>query len=235
MNSYKGTIKDKLYLVLVLIYQIYIEMRDRTIYKYLNKDMVKPWMRHRELTIILEVIENLQPKKCLEWGSGYSTLIFPELIHGDFKWISLEHDKKWSEKIKDMNDCSNVEIHHISTDCSSSSKNNNNFKEYVEFPNKFGKFDLIFVDGRAREKCLIKGYKLLEDDGVIILHDANREKYHKPLELYKQHSLFQDLREEDGGIWLGSKKCNLEEVLDLEKHKDLWNLYRKVGKLSKRI
>ena len=53
--------------------------------------------------------------KVLEWGSGGSTLYFPPMVK---KYVSIEHDVNWYEKLKfDIND--NVEYHHAPIDIES--------------------------------------------------------------------------------------------------------------------
>lgn len=48
-------------------------------------------MRYREIDLISEVIERLNPAMVLEWGSGYSTLYFPKKLSKEAKWLSVEH------------------------------------------------------------------------------------------------------------------------------------------------
>lgn len=43
------------------------------------------------------------------------------------------------------------------------------------------RFDLVFVDGRARRFCLSAGWALLRPGGVMALHDAQRPLYHDVL------------------------------------------------------
>ena len=74
--------------------QMLRDFKDKFKRKFLKRyDM--PWMKSKELDIITEVVTNLQPKICFEWGSGYSTLLFPAMLPTMEKWISLEHHKEW--------------------------------------------------------------------------------------------------------------------------------------------
>jgi hypothetical protein len=41
------------------------------------------------------VLGALQPLRCLEWGSGHSTLRFSSLLSQDAHWLSIEHDRAW--------------------------------------------------------------------------------------------------------------------------------------------
>lgn len=55
-------------------------------------------------------------------------------------------------------------------------------RSYVAFPETLGmRFDLVFVDGRARNFCMPVGLDLLEPGGVLLLHDAQRTEYRETL------------------------------------------------------
>ncbi len=76
-------------------------------------------------------------------------------------------------------------------------------KEYV--------YDLIFIDGREREKCLVEAQRRLNVDGVAMIHDAERPQYKPFIDLYKY------VFYEDGGhtaIMTNSEESNkrLEKV-----------------------
>ena len=42
-------------------------------------------------------------------------------------------------------------------------------------------FDIIFIDGRSRIKCLINSLDLIKKNGVIIFDDSNRKEYKKAI------------------------------------------------------
>jgi hypothetical protein len=46
------------------------------------------------------------------------------------------------------------------------------------------RFDAILVDGRKRRRCLLEARRLVADDGVVILHDAQRPYYHCAFSAY---------------------------------------------------
>jgi SAM-dependent methyltransferase len=199
-----------------------------------------PLMNYKEIIIVKEVLKNRKPKRCLEWGAGYSTLYFPKYIGKSSKWISIEHDKQWFNKIRQLtanND--QVSIYYVPpnqwppTDAHSDGSFSD-FQDYIKFPQKFSeKFDFILIDGRARKFCLIKAFNLLRDDGIVILHDANRKYYHKPFKLYDNQILFCDSRTSAGGIWIGSKKISLNRILDIEKHRLNWRLLENILELTR--
>ena len=107
--------------------------------------------------------------------------------------------------------------------------NYTDFKRYIEYPTRFGKFDYVFVDGRARKDCIVKTHELLNEKGIVVLHDANRKAYHGPFKLYKHQVLYEDCRPW-GGLWIGSKGMDIENVLDVDRHKKLWRIYNALYK-----
>ena len=218
-----------------LIRHGYKEYRDLLYEKLTGKVIPKPWMNYREIEIIEEILRNLKPKKCLEWGAGYSTLYFPKFLDSNAKWISIEHEKEWFEKIKSLNKNPNVEIYLVqpnkypwSDEYGDGSYSDLN--DYIEFPTKFGKFEFTLVDGRARKYCLIKAYELLIDKGIVVLHDANRTYYHEPFRLFKHSLLLTDYRRGGGGIWIGSKGLKLENVVNIDRYIKFWKIISKVGR-----
>ena len=221
-----------LFLYSIVIRYMYKKYKNRFTPRFLKKQEISPWMRYKEIIIMNELLTNLQPEHCLEWGAGYSTLYFPNLLNKNMKWISVEHDKDWARKIKKLNQRSNVKIHHQKpnhfpwTD-EYEDGTYSDLKDYVEFPSKFGKFDCILVDGRARNDCLIKAFDHVEKNGVVILHDANRKYYHEPFKLFKYQALYEDARDDAGGIWIGSKGVQIETIFDVNKYKNLWYLIEK--------
>jgi len=238
MAQHKGNIKDDISIITMLFTQIYNEYKDKILDKVFNKIIIKPWMKYREIEIIKEILRHLQPQKCLEWGAGYSTIYFPIFLIGNSKWISIEHEKNWARKIKNINQNSNIEIFHIRPNCFPWTDEYgdgaySDLTDYITFPSRFGKFDFILVDGRARKDSLIKAYELVKNEGVVVLHDANRKYYHEPFRLYKYHALFKDYRKDAGGLWVGTKGMNIKKVLNVDKHRKLWQIYNKIGKVVK--
>lgn len=94
------------------------------------------------------------------------------------KLISIEHDTKWHNKVKNnlQQDatCNPVDLRLLSkpyhTVCD-------------KFPQEF--FDLIIVDGRDRVKCIEASIKVLKKGGILMVDDAQREKYKPAYDLLK--------------------------------------------------
>lgn len=210
-----------------------------------NGQIIRPMMRKREVAIIEEIITKLKPKKCLEWGSGASTLFFPPKLDDGALWFSVEHDWSWYNKISEglssLNK-NNVEViyNHVEIDVgndtslvSDSDVNDSyhDFKKYISSPDDMGLFDLILIDGRARIDCLRHSIDLLDDDGVVLVHDSNLRRYRECFSMFPERALFEDLRIDlEGGIWLARKGSKIDEILDLRKHKKYW---RDIVKLNR--
>jgi hypothetical protein len=125
-----------------------------------------------------------------EYGSGGSTLYFSRRVK---KIISIEHNPEWFARVKNklMNKgITNYEyycyppeeIHsdddkiYLSTD---SNYKNKNFRRYVEkineYPDNF--FDLVVIDGRARNGCMNNVLTKVKNNGYILLDNSDRDEY----------------------------------------------------------
>jgi predicted O-methyltransferase YrrM len=193
-----------------------------------------PWMLSKELDIMLEVLARLAPTRCLEWGAGGSTLFFPPRIPGLRRWLTMEHDGEWAGKVQSRNQLPQVEVKHIQPDAPigpllPGGAPPQPYDAYVRWPETLGeRFDLVFVDGKARPRCLRSAYGLVEDRGLVVLHDANREQYFTDLPPFRFHERFGDWRHGRGGIWVGSKGRPIGEVLDITLHRRLWRAHERV-------
>lgn len=130
----------------------------------------------------------------LEWGSGNSTVYFSKFLRQKeipFKWIAIEHFIPWHEKVtvmlKENSLSSDVECF-LKSPTHEANKNIQetlNLDEYINFPSTLGiKFNFILVDGRKRKECLDKASGILAPNGVVVLHDAEREWYHDGFKYY---------------------------------------------------
>ena len=127
----------------------------------------------------------IEPKRILEWGPGESTIVMLEECAGDI--TTIEHDNKWYLIWKEKLDCGRCKLLLIPDDEDGPMDN------YSSPPVK-GKFDLIFVDGRQRVKCMNFAKEHLSPSGVVIVHDAERSEYSKGIDLFGELE-----RDEDKG------------------------------------
>lgn len=70
------------------------------VYDVISVFRMKGWMKGWEIDVVLDVIKDLQPTKCLEWGAGGSTILFTKSLLKGSRWISVEHDRNWAIKIR---------------------------------------------------------------------------------------------------------------------------------------
>jgi len=199
--------------------------------------VTRPMMRYREINIIREIIAKVKPKKVLEWGSGYSTLYWHRLLSKDATWLAVEHNKLWADRLTELNDNPNVTIKCVEPENAEWTDEYgdgaySDLSEYINYPTTQGKFDLIIIDGRGRKDCAVVASDLITENGIVILHDANREWYHEPLKEFKFQEFFFDYRNkfEDfkrvaGGIWFGSHQTDLKSIIEVDYHRNLWKYY----------
>jgi predicted O-methyltransferase YrrM len=137
---------------------------------------------------LVELAQSKEALNILEWGSGNSTIFFAKFLRQkgiSFKWVAIEHFIPWYEKILAM-----LEENNLSDDVSCFLKSPTletdknvqetlDLDEYIKFPATLDtKFDFVIVDGRKRKECLEKASTILSQNGIAVLHDAEREWYH---------------------------------------------------------
>jgi len=196
-----------------------------------------PWMKSKELDILVELLDRLAPARCLEWGAGASTTYFPARLPGLERWLSIEHYGPWFDVVQGRNRHPAVEVVHQPPDHGDYAGTRKegtleDFRTYVTLPEaRGGTYDFILIDGRARVHCLEAAFRLVDDRGIVALHDANRESYRATLPPFVHQELFADWRRNRGGLWLGSKARPIAEVLDLETHRRAWRRHQVLAKL----
>ena len=130
--------------------------------------------------------------RVLEFGSGGSTVW---LARRAGSVDSVEHDAGWAERVRDMLGsapglrCAPV-VHSPAVPRSqrplvpsgAPSGRGLDFEQYVSLPLTLGgRFDLILVDGRAREESLLRSLALLGEGGMALLDDSQRPRYQASL------------------------------------------------------
>lgn len=124
-----------------------------------------PMMSQKEVDIIDNLIEKEKPERCLEWGSGNSTIYFPHKHDFIKSWLSIEHNGHYQTYLKNKIK-GNTKVVWVKEE---------DKIDYVDYPNDV--FDFILIDGKRREECLAKAYKLIVNGGIILLHDSARPHY----------------------------------------------------------
>jgi len=122
-----------------------------------------PWMNYSVITL-LQCRLNKQ-MRLFEYGSGYSTLFFSELT-GEV--ISLEYDPAWYEKISKKLPA-NARVMQVKSDVDGC---------YCRAIHQVdGYFDIVVVDGRDRVNSIKQALGKLNEEGIILLDDSQRERY----------------------------------------------------------
>ncbi len=114
--------------------------------------------------------------KILETGSGGSSIFF---LNRCRELVSIEHDKKWVEKIMSLNISESTDrswklIHkNLHADSYAS------YSPYLDYLESLedNTFDLISIDGRLRSQSLIILSKKVKSGGYILLDNSDRKDY----------------------------------------------------------
>lgn len=114
------------------------------------------------------IIEHLnQDMTIFEYGAGNSTLFLNTKVK---EVHSIEHDLKWYNHLKPQLP-QNSFLYYIELKYDG---------DYARFPQSINKkFDLVIVDGRDRVNCMKQAINAINDSGVIVLDDSERERYNE--------------------------------------------------------
>ena len=124
----------------------------------------------------------VKPKRILEWGPGESTKLM-RMMCPDAEIISVEHNEHWYNVAK--KNLKGMDIKLLLHEAPVDDRKDIAWDGYTE-PFVQGKFDLIFVDGRERVRCLQFAKKVVTQNGIVLLHDSEREYYKKGIELFEK-------------------------------------------------
>jgi SAM-dependent methyltransferase len=219
------------------LFLYYVKGTKRKFQKLQGKIGSDPYMKYREIDLFSEILQNLKPQRVLEYGCGFSTLHFPKLLSEAAEWVSIEHNAEWYEQIAPRihQEHSGVRVFHVKPDILNYPHDGyyEHFKSYVDFPEDKGPFDLILIDGMAREACIDKCLDMLSPTGLLVIHDCNRRKYHDNLKKYSNWLIMEDFRETSGGFGWASNTNGLHELADFKKHAILWKIDSNINNFFK--
>lgn len=122
-----------------------------------------PWYSYSAIDLLDKRIkENMT---VFEYGSGNSTIWWASRVK---RLVSCEHDPQWYARIKSVVP-NNVE--YIFAELEPSGNYSKVLLEYKK------EFDLIIIDGRNRVDCAKNCLSSINNTGVIVWDDADRESY----------------------------------------------------------
>lgn len=142
-----------------------------------------PWWTFAASDEVALHLERTPGARVFEWGSGASTL-----------WLgrragtvtSIEHDAAWADSLAPMLPA-NATVRVVppaprsdGTEIGSAKPGfeHLDFSKYVAaLDDEDGQFDLIVIDGRAREACLVRALPRLAPGGLIVFDNVDRERY----------------------------------------------------------
>jgi hypothetical protein len=146
-----------------------------------------PWWTLSAGQKVREFLESSPQARALEWGSGASTVWLGTFCS---QVVSIESDHHWAQMIKDsVGDHVTIvtpaipqAIGHGGVRSKRWGFRKLDFYDYVNAPDYVdGDFDLIVIDGRAREACFEVALGRLAPGGIILFDNTNRRRYRKAL------------------------------------------------------
>lgn len=138
------------------------------------------------------ILKHLRPgSRVLEWGSGGSTLWLADRLPEGASLTSVEHDAAWHQRVRwylntgGGRDRSNVRLLTIpptgpvGTNATIEEEREESLTDYIRAVPDDERFDVIIVDGYARNACLRRAVRLLAPgpESTVFLHDAHRDWY----------------------------------------------------------
>lgn len=155
-----------------------------------------PWTTYASIEFMETILK--PGHQVFEYGSGGSTVFFSDRCAGV---ISVEHDPEWAKAVQDMlktRSITNVDFQLIEpvkgavaadvdaadpTTCASGQApyEDCSFADYVHSIDRYpdDSFDLVVVDGRSRQSCLVDALPKVKPGGWIVLDDAERARYQR--------------------------------------------------------
>lgn len=136
---------------------------------------MSPWMSNQERSLIEDNLN--KDHIMLEWGSGGSTISFAPLVK---KIYSIEHDPAWFRKVDSLK-ANNVDYFLVESNRGRSADDTPK-EDFIDYINKVDdlnvdRFDVVFIDGRARKYCAEKVLKYIDENSLVFIHDFERPRY----------------------------------------------------------
>lgn len=146
-----------------------------------------PLMGQRHLDAIVSALP--PDGRMLEWGLGGSTLYFARHLPPGATVLSVDHDPAWARRVQDalvreaphsapritVRACPpSVPVGQTGTDVEE--REDHLVQAFLDAPGDQS-FDVILVDGWARNACLRRARTMLKPGGRVFLHDAQRPWY----------------------------------------------------------
>lgn len=149
-----------------------------------------PWWTYDAIDVVDRWIgEHPGPVRVYEYGSGASTLWLARRV-GEVH--SVEHHEGFGAMMRDhLGDHPNVDLRVVPPTSSThpvvaSGKEGTDGLDFADYVASIdlapGSFDLVVVDGRAREACLAAALPRLAPDGIVVFDNSRRRRYRSAIE-----------------------------------------------------
>lgn len=142
-----------------------------------------PWWTFEAAELVAAHLAERPGARVFEWGSGASTAWLSRRA-GDV--VAVEHDSAWAAAVRPLVGA-RAEVLTVppalaapgaGVRSAKSGFEGLDFTDYVAaIDRQPGVFDLIVIDGRAREECLRRAMPHLADDGIIVFDNVDRRRY----------------------------------------------------------
>jgi predicted O-methyltransferase YrrM len=141
------------------------------------------WWNFKTIKRVEKFLANKKNAEVFEYGSGASTIWLSKRAG---RVVSVESDGEFYQQVHDYTrDKQNVKLilrepsQQDSATFGSKKQGfeNLNFETFVKEIEQHKDFDLIIIDGRAREICLDYALKHLRPQGMILFDDTSRKRY----------------------------------------------------------
>lgn len=144
-----------------------------------------PWWTYRAIEVVESWLSaRPRPIRIFEWGSGASTLWLAQRTDEVY---SVEHHGGFADMMRpELAKLSNVTFLQVGAPASTSPRiasakpgsEKLDFYDYVHAIDAVeGDFDLVVVDGRAREACMRTAIDRLAHGGLIVFDNTHRKRY----------------------------------------------------------
>jgi Methyltransferase domain len=148
-----------------------------------------PWWTYRAIDVVDAWLAGRRGAvRVFEYGSGSSTMW---LSRRTSEVHSVEHHAAFAEQLRAaLADHPNVHLRtvepiHSAEPAVPSSKEGYRGLDFADYVNSIetagGKFDLVVIDGRAREACLSRALPFVAEDGVLVFDNSRRRRYRRAI------------------------------------------------------
>ena len=149
-----------------------------------------PWWTFDAIDVVDDFLRTRPQARVLEWGSGASTLWLASRVA---EVASIEHDVAWGGRMARELSARDLDTVHLlvveprrrpgGITSAKPGFEGLDFTAYADAIDRVdGEFDLVVIDGRAREACLVRALDRLAEGGLIVFDNVDRARYRDAIE-----------------------------------------------------